>query len=335
MLGPAIKYINTREAERNKTLIVATHFMPNLRRSESVEVESPVSVLIKKALHARVGCRAITDDDADPVIDLLCVGFPSRPKSYWQTAFQTLRNRGVPEGCPRYGHVLIVDSTIVGVILLICVAVPDEDDVLRCNLSSWYVDPRFRIYASLMIKVALSHPGLTYTNTSSVAHTRETILSQGFAPYAEGQILAITAVGRRVPGLIIARIGPDHGDAGADDPMTKLLVDHARLGCISLRCTLDGEAFPFVFLRRHIPHVGLPCAQLIYCRDLASFWRFKGPLGRQLLKSGLLITMSEANEPVPGFLSRFFRGRSPAYFSGPHRPRLGDLAYGESVLFGP
>ena len=81
-------------------------------------------------------------------------------------------------------------------------AVPDEDGILRCNLSSWYVDPRFRIYASLMVKVALSHPGLTYTNTSSAAHTRETIVSQGFGCYAEGQILAIAADGPfRMPGF--------------------------------------------------------------------------------------------------------------------------------------
>ena len=289
----------------------------------------------KSGPNARVGCRSIIDDDADTVIELLCAGFSSRAKSYWQNAFETLRNRCVPEGCPRYGHVLIVDSVIVGVILLICVAVPDEDGVLRCNLSSWYVDPRFRIYASLMVKVALSHPGLTYTNTSSAAHTRETILSQGFGCYAEGQILAIPAVGRRVPGLTVERIDRDPVGGAPGDRVTKLLVDHARLGCISLRCVLDDEVYPFVFLRRTIPHAGLPCAQLIYCRDLRSFWRFKGPLGRHLLRHGLLVTMSEANEPADGLFSRFFRGRSPAYFSGPHRPRLGDLAYSESVLFGP
>ena len=87
--------------------------------------------------HARVACRAIVEDDADRVIDLLRAGFSSRTKSYWQAAFRTLRDRSVPEGCPRYGHVLIVDSMIVGVILLICVPVPDEDGVLRCNLSSF------------------------------------------------------------------------------------------------------------------------------------------------------------------------------------------------------
>ena len=285
--------------------------------------------------HARVACRAIVEDDADRVIDLLRAGFSSRTKSYWQAAFRTLRDRSVPEGCPRYGHVLIVDSMIVGVILLICVPVPDEDGVLRCNLSSWYVDPRFRIYASLLVKVALSHPGMTYTNTSSAAHTRETIVSQRFGCYAEGQVLAIPAVGRGMPGLTVEAIGPDHAASDPQDRATKLLVDHARLGCISLRCVLGGEVYPFVFLRRPIPHAGLPCAQLIYCRDIRSFWRFKGPVGRHLLRHGLAITMSEANAPAEGPFSRFFRGRSPAYFRGPHRPRLGDLAYGESVLFGP
>ena len=287
------------------------------------------------AIH--LGCRAIVAADEERVVDLLSSGFAARSRAYWQDAFATLRDRCVPDGCPRFGHALVVDGVIVGIILLICVAVPDENGVIRCNLSSWYVEPRFRIYASVLVKAALSHKHLTYTNTSSAAHTRETVLSQGFTCYARGQLLAVPALGGRVPGLEIHRILPGEAASSmeAGDRELKLLTDHARAGCISLRCIVEGEVYPFVFLRRRLPKVSLPCAQLIYCRDLESFWRLRGPVGRYLLAQGLPVTMSEANGPAAGSFSRFFPGRSPAYFFGPHHPRLGDLAYGEAVLFGP
>jgi hypothetical protein len=76
-------------------------------------------------------------------------------------------------------------------------------------------------------------------------------------------------------------------------------------------------------------------AQLAYCRDTAEYVRCAGALGRHLARSGYLLTLCDANGPVPGLVGRYFPGKSPKYFKGPVGPRLNDLAFTEAVVFGP
>jgi hypothetical protein len=78
----------------------------------------------------------------------------------------------------------------------------------------------------------------------------------------------------------------------------------------------------------------VPCAQLIYCRDVSDLVRFAGPVGRALAWRGRPLVLIDANGPIPGLLGWFGRGRMPKYFKGPQRPRLGDLAYTEYALLG-
>ena len=43
----------------------------------------------------------------------------------------------------------------------------------------------------------------------------------------------------------------------------------------------------------------------------------------------------DANGPVAGLTGIYTERRGRKYFKGPHRPRLGDLADTELVLYGP
>ena len=43
----------------------------------------------------------------------------------------------------------------------------------------------------------------------------------------------------------------------------------------------------------------IPCAQLIYCRDLADFSRFAGPIGRYLARRGVPIAIIDSNGRFP------------------------------------
>ena len=61
----------------------------------------------------------------------------------------------------------------------------------RCNLSSWYVDPAFRAYATLLVSHALSHRDVTYLNVSAAPHTWPIIEAQGFARYCDGIFVAV------------------------------------------------------------------------------------------------------------------------------------------------
>ena len=74
---------------------------------------------------------------------------------------------------------------------------------------------------------------------------------------------------------------------------------------------------------------------MIYCRDIAEFVRFAGPIGRFLALRGRPLVLLDANGPIPRLIGAFRRGwMPPRYFKGPQRPRLGDLAYTEDAVLG-
>src|SRR5205807_4939385 len=113
----------------------------------------------------------------------------------------------------------------------------------------------------------------------------------------------------------------------------RLLLDHEKFGCLGAWCETPERAHPFVFRRRLFKRV-IPAAQLIYCRDLADFVRFAPLLGRFLARHGLPLVIADADGPIPGLLGIYWPGKMPKYFRGPQRPRLGDLAYTETAMFG-
>jgi hypothetical protein len=119
----------------------------------------------------------------------------------------------------------------------------------------------------------------------------------------------------------------------ADPFEQEVLAQHAEHGCVSLWCVTSAGAYPFVFRPRLVKGL-VPCAQLIYCSDIADFARFAGPLGRHLALQGRPIVIVDANGPITGLVGIFRRGSKPKYFRGPQRPRLGDLAYTEYAILG-
>jgi hypothetical protein len=226
-------------------------------------------------------------------------------------------------------------GVVVGAILLICSTMRTGDaDATRCNLSSWYVDPPFRAYASMLVSQALRHKNVTYLNVSSAPHTRPIIEAQGFLRYCDGIFIAVPMLNGLYGGAKVevfdAHQTPEVGfDPGDQD----ILLQHAALGCISLWCATSERAYPFVF-RPRVVRGGIPCAQLIYCRDVGDFVRFAGPIGRVLVRHGRPFVIIDANAPIPGLLGWYRRGNMPKYFKGPQRPRLGDLAYTEHAVLG-
>ena len=96
----------------------------------------------------------------------------------------------------------------------------------------------------------------------------------------------------------------------------------------------DRHARPSVRLSRPPRQSLIPCAQLIYCRDMAELVRFARPLGLHLARRGLPLLILDANGPVRGLRGRYFPDLMPKYYRGPRPPRLGDLAYTETAFFG-
>ena len=280
-------------------------------------------------------CRQIDETDVDAVASLLARGFPAHNGDFWLGAFAQLARHQQPPNLPKYGYLLESNGTVVGAILLICAIVRSaEATAMRCNLSSWYVEPAFRAYAPMLVSQAVRHKDVTYLNVSSAPHTRPIIEAQGFLRYCDGIFIAVPMLNGLFGGSEGAVFDARERPAVAFDPFDReMLLQHIAHGCISLWCATSERAYPFVFRPRVVKR-GIPCAQLIYCRDVVDFVRFAGPIGRALAWHGRPFVVVDANARIPGLVGWFSRGHMPKYFKGPQRPRLGDLAYTEHALLG-
>jgi hypothetical protein len=271
--------------------------------------------------------RQIQEADLGAVAELLARGFRLRTKTYWLRGLARMSRRSVPPGYPRYGLLLESEGRIVGAILTIYSSVPASGGfVIRCNLSSWYVEPDFRGYAPLL--ASFRDPGVTYVNISPAPNTWATIEAQGFKCIREGWFLSFPALTSES-----ARILP-LSHAPGDLPERALLEEHAGSGCAVFVLEGTGEHFPFVFAPRPLLHRAIPGIKLAYCRDLSDYIRFAGRIGRYLLLRGMPAVVVD-NDPRVRELTGFPIERTRRYYvRGPHPPKSGDLAYTETVFFG-
>ena len=261
--------------------------------------------------------------------DLLRQGFPARARKYWTNGLAAMRRRASPDGCPRYGYLLEADGAVVGALILIFTAMGDGQ--IRCNVSSWYVTPAFRAYASVLVSHALKLKHVTYMNISAAEPTWPILKAQGYSRYTEGQFVAVPALARGRG--VRARAFEASRDRGLCD--YEVIRAHVEAGCMALVCETPQGPAPFLFVRRRMAYAPLGVVQLVYCRGPESYLRCAGALGRALLARGAGLIICDADAPLPGLVGRFFQDKTPRFYRGPHRPRLNDLAFTELVLFGP
>jgi hypothetical protein len=279
--------------------------------------------------------REIATGDIGAIIDLLTAGFRTdkRQRSFWERAQARLSEHRTPLGYPKYGYLLEHDGTPVGVILMIySTIITGGRPHIRCSISSWYVKPTFRPYASLLTSQVFQQQEVTFFNITPVYNTYTLAQVMGYRRYCSGRFVAVPLLARRFRGVRVQAVTTD---ISADDSLssfeTQLLLDHRSYGCISVTCSSAGRRHPFVFRRHRKAGLAL-FAILAYCRNLEDFVRFARPLGRYLALRGMPVVVVDANGPIAGLPGRYFDG-SPKYFRGPEPPRLGDMAYSERVLF--
>ena len=282
----------------------------------------------------RIRCREISAADVDGVVNLLTSGFRERTRDFWVCALNRLSRHSNPPGTPKYGYLLECQRRPVGVLLLIWSVIEvGGEQKIRCNVSSWYVEPSFRSYAGMLVSHALKRRHVTYFNITPDPATFPILAAQGYTRYCSGRFLSAPAFSLRQSdarvNLVNSDIYPD-----ADLPLfeTDLLRAHADYGCISVTCGAADRRHPFVFLPQRTFGV-VPFAYLAYCRRLDEFVHFAGPLGRFLAKRGFPFVVLDANGPIEGLTGKYSDGQ-PKYFKGPDQPRLGDIAYTERVMFG-
>ena len=291
-------------------------------------------------------CREITGSDIDAIADLLTRGFAGRSRDYWMRGLRRQSTRQVPQGYPRYGFCLEHEGTPVGVLLLLFALTAFRNETaIRCNVASWYVDPRFRGHAPRLVWAGLKNRNVTYFNVTPAISTWSIVEALGFRRYCNGLHISLPVLSRAEPAMRIELVDgggttmPNEAtNAGLTDAECVLLADHAAYGCLSLVCHPANDApMPFVLTPFGIKHgrIPLPAMQLIYCRDVADFVRCAGAIGKLLLRRGKPMVIVDANVPIAGLPGFYTEARGRKYFRGPNPPHLADLAETELAVYGP
>jgi hypothetical protein len=277
----------------------------------------------------QVRCREIEAADFDPIVGLL-----TEQRDLWAHRVKLLSERSspAPAGYPKYGYLLDHNGETVGALFtLFSDVLVNQERKIRCYVSGWYVAPAFRAYAGLLVAYALRHKHVTYLNITPTKLVMPLLEAQGYVRFCNGRFTAIPALSLRSEKTKIALVtSRTRADEHLQAPEIELLSRHAEYGCISLTCASAGGSYPFVFQPRR--KAALPFARLVYCRDLADFIRFAGPLGRFLLRRGFPLVVMDANGPIPGLIGKYSTD-FPKYYKGPDQPRLGDMAYSTRVIF--
>src|SRR5579883_2932507 len=287
----------------------------------------------------RIRCRQIRITDADTIANLLVTGFPGSEKKDWIFVLKALANHPSPSGFPKFGYMMEEGSTPVGALLTMYTELTDGvASSVRCNFSGWYVDPRFRNFASLLTSAALKHQHATYMNVTAMPHTWPIIEAQGFRRFCQGTFASVPALRPSFGQAKITEFRKSHHAGKLAEPECRLLDDHSHYGCLSLICETSSGAYPLIVRRRLIlTRLGLwrhlPAARLIFCPSLEVLCAAFAPLGRFLLGRGIPILLigSEGPLPLPG---KYFPDKRPMYYRGAKRPLPWDIAYTESALLG-
>jgi hypothetical protein len=291
------------------------------------------------ASRPQIRCREIGEGDLDRVADLLTRGFAGRSREYWMQGLQRQARRDVPQGYPRFGYMLDHDGAPVGVLLLLYTLRPcDGELAIHCNLSSWYVEPAYRNYATMLTRIAQRHNEVTYFNISAATWTWPIIEAQGFNAYCKGLFFSFPLIARPARGMTIETVAADTAEVdGLPASEVELLARQSAYGCLSLVCRTATAVMPFALLPMRIRRgrISLPAMQLVYCRDVAEYVTCAGTLGKFLAGRGKFSVILDANGPVEGVTGLYTERRGRKYFKGPHRPQLSDLSDTELVLYGP
>jgi len=288
----------------------------------------------------QIRCREISEADLDRVADLLTRGFVGRSRDYWMQGLKRqAARRDVPQGYPRFGYMLDHEDAPVGVLLLLYTLRPcDGELAIHCNLSSWYVEPAFRNYATMLTRIAQRHKEVTYFNISPASWTWPIVEAQGFRAYCKGLFFSFPLLSRPVRGTTIEIVSSDTAEIeGLPAADVELLTRHAAYGCLSLACRTETAVTPFALLPMRIRRglITLPAMQLVYCRDVGDYIASAGAIGKMLLRQGKISVFFDANGPVAGVAGFYTEKRGRKYYKGPHQPRLADLSDTELVLYGP
>jgi hypothetical protein len=286
---------------------------------------------------AKLQCKQIDDPDIPGVVECLAKNFPRRGRAYWRHGLEIMGRRPRVLNCPRYGFLLQAGDRVVGVLLTIYTDLSEggEGD-LRCNLSSWCVDPEYRSFAFVLNRRAVQCKSATYSNISPAPYTWKTIEALGFRRFADLTSIYIPLLSSNARRARLVEFTESASEAGGlSSYERRVLADHKSSGLPALIGVSDSIITPFVLQFRPLWKGMIPCAQVLYCRSYTDLVAFSRPIGRYCALRGRFVLVVSSNGPIPELSGRCFPFREPRYFLGPKRPTPTDFAYTETTIFGP
>ena len=181
----------------------------------------------------KLRARPIGEADLAAVAQLLGrgLGYSSR---FYSSLLKTLSCHPTPQGFPKYGCLLESDGVVVGAILLIFSTIHTSDGCsIRCHVTSWYVEPEFRCYATLFFSKELKRTNVTYINISARSVALPILKSQGFSKYSNGQFIALPLLHLWSRNSDVHLMDGTHQPDAHFEPFERdLLRAHAEYGCL-------------------------------------------------------------------------------------------------------
>jgi hypothetical protein len=273
-----------------------------------------------------ISVREIATSDLQVLSRFLGDGLGYRPERFLRIFSAIEQIPSVP-GFSQYGFVLEVQGRIVGSLLTIhSKVIHSAPEHVRCHLTGWYVEPEYAFYGTLLERRATRGSNVSYINTSARPSTYKIIQAQGFKKYSRGQFILPTLLhvfnARRNINILVNQESSLNKD---DISELKLMNLHTQLGSICLWGLRNGRFHPFIFQKKKLKGF-LPCAQLIFCRDVGDVSAFIGPLSRHMISRGIFAISIDANGSIPDLRGVYFEGLEPRFYKGV-TPSLGDLAF--------
>lgn len=272
--------------------------------------------------------REAGENDVQAILELLCEGFPRRPRSYWVAAINALRSRPQVASCPSMGFVLVIEGKVEGVILLLS---SDMGEGPRSNLSSWYVRPDYRKYATFLFQRCLKFKGSTYLDLSPADHVLSIVKAFGFKPYTSGTYLLDAKSGWHRGGKVRAFSQGETTSLPHD--IVASLEQHRQYGCTPIVIEDEQGVMPALFRPKHVKRV-IPTAQFVW-GEPERLLKNRGPLSRWLLSKGYPFAFIDAPLAASAHGVRLVSNKGVRYVKGPAPIAVGDLRETELAVFGP
>ncbi len=277
--------------------------------------------------------RELEHSDLQEAARILAEGFPRHTLECWRSRLRTLAQREPAPGTPLFGYGLDVDG-LQGVGLTIgSLHGPPETRQTIVNGSSWTVRPAYRGPAAIQLyRRCMSGAGMTFSDLTAGAPTRQMIRISGFTEFTSGIAVVVGIAGTRGPKRRIVSLG-DSERSGLSAERAEMMRYHEARGCLTF-CVEDNDRLaPFMFMARSMLP-GIRVAQLIYCERPSDLINNSWALTFEAWKRGYAALLVDASGPIEGFKGRYFPGVEPKYYKGPVPHYAVDHSYSELIYFG-